>query len=123
MKLAIVGSRELSSSQRDQVQFLLGAVVAFWRQAGANLVIISGGAIGVDSIAAQRATVEDVSLKQYLPDNKWWHPNGFRDRNIKIAEECDELICIRSVKSKSYGSGWTADYAEKIGRTVWRFYV
>lgn len=83
--------------------------------------IVSGGAEGLDTIGIQIASLFEVPYRNFLPENKRWEPNGFKDRNIKIASTCTRLVCVRHFASKTYGSGWTADHAERIGKKVERF--
>jgi predicted Rossmann fold nucleotide-binding protein DprA/Smf involved in DNA uptake len=82
--------------------------------------MVSGGAIGIDSIATLVANELNIRMIEHLPKNNRWKPDGFEDRNIKIAEDCSFLLCIRSSQSTTYGSGWTADRAEEMGKPVWR---
>ncbi len=81
-----------------------------------DLTVISGGAEGVDTIVEEVAHETGVRFVKYLPDgNTWEH---YRKRNMRIAEDCDLLLVIRYKDSKTYGSGWTRDYAKKIGKKI-----
>lgn len=80
--------------------------------------IVSGGAPGIDSLAAKRGHAHGLEVVEYLPDNPRWEPDGYKARNLLIAENCDRLLRIFCTKSKTYGSGWTADQAERIGKPV-----
>lgn len=82
--------------------------------------IISGGALGIDSLAAEMAKEYDIPFSVHLPKNNRWEPEGYKERNTSIAEDCTHLLCIRTQQSTTYGSGWTADLAERLGKTVWR---
>lgn len=117
MRLAIVGSVDLTDDQYEAAVYLVTAVVLATRPDS----VVTGGAKGVDTIAIKVANARGILLDVRLPDVPRW--GAFKARNIEIAERCDELIAIRSLQSKTYGSGWTADYAEKIGRKVRRYYV
>ncbi len=88
-------------------------------------VCISGGARGIDTWFKDIAIWYGYSplignFIEYLPKNARWAPRGYKDRNRLIAEDCTRLVAIRCHASKTYGSGWTADYAEKIGKEVRR---
>ncbi len=83
--------------------------------------IISGGAFGIDTIAIQIAEIFGIPWTNFLPKNKRWEPNGFKERNIEIASTCTRLVCVRHFNSKTYGSGWTADYTERLSKNVERF--
>ena len=47
-------------------------------------------------------------------------PAGTRNATPRIANACDHLVCIYDPDSKTRGSGWTADIAEKLGKEVTR---
>lgn len=120
VRLAIVGStvfaqeealpagREAADLMREAIDRLRPAVV------------ISGGATGIDAIAHWVAVGVGVEIIEHLPENRRWEPDGYKARNILIAEGCTHLLCIRHHASVTYGSGWTADYAERLGRIVER---
>jgi len=134
--LAIVGSRGVPDYQSESIikQTILEH---------SPRVIVSGGSGSVDFAAARAAKSMGISLIQFLPSKRTWDwdgtgepedivtangmdiivPGGFKQRNQKIAEMCDCLVRIASMNTKTYGSGWTADYAEKLGKRVSRFTV
>jgi len=120
MILAVVGSQDIKS-EHTVVRFLTNLFIEKEPD-----TFVSGGARGIDTIAENLFR----SLYPYTPRKiyrakvyRWDHPEGFKTRNKKIAEICDELVCIRSYNSATYGSGWTADYAERLGKTVYRFLI
>jgi predicted Rossmann fold nucleotide-binding protein DprA/Smf involved in DNA uptake len=80
--------------------------------------IVSGGADGVDTWAEDAADLLAIQKSIFHPAQKTWE--HFQARNLQIANYCEALVCIRSRLSKTYGSGWTADRAEALGRKVWR---
>lgn len=119
-RLAIVGSSNVyDGPQWDLAILLVDGIINTYRPE----VIISGGARGIDSVARLRAESQRYQLLEYLPENPRWEPKGYKDRNILIAQECDALFCIRTSQSKTYGSGWTADYTERLGKPVWRVLI
>lgn len=130
-KLAIVGSTELTADQRRVATWLIDMIIEDAKAEPGELVIISGGASGIDTLAAESAIEHRLRLVEYRPQVKCWEGKfldgqyffGFRHRNLQIAEECDTLVSIRSINSKTYGSGWTADAAEGLGKVVRRLYV
>jgi predicted Rossmann fold nucleotide-binding protein DprA/Smf involved in DNA uptake len=120
--LAVVGSTKF---QRPEADLLAPQVIATFLAQLQPLRVVSGGAEGVDAMAREIASqfgwyLEDGSFVEHLPKHRRWSPDGFKERNVLIAEECTHLLAIRCHASKTYGSGWTADYAEKRGRTVYR---
>ncbi len=128
MKLAIVGSqgKSFSEVQKNDAINLIGLIVAekyrWYEDLMEGLWIVSGGEpTGVDAWAEQEANSWGVPTIIHHPKTKDWQ--GFKARNILVAEACTVLYAIRSTKSTTYGSGWTADYAEKLGKEVHRYYV
>jgi hypothetical protein len=117
MKLAIVGSQLKSWKRLDQVANVNGMISASFMLLEPTL-FISGGADGVDTWAEGQADLLGVKKKIFYPEQQNWL--AYKSRNILIASECEYLISIRSTYSKTYGSGWTADYAESLGKKVWR---
>lgn len=86
-----------------------------------GMVISGGEPTGVDSWAEQYAGWASIPFTEYLPPSRTWE--GFRCRNELMAEECTHLLAVRSRISNTYGSGWTADFAEKLGKKVWRVMI
>lgn len=122
MKLAVVGSVDLDGPQYNAARLLIQSILMnFQHRWHPEVTLISGGAEGIDSIA--EGIADDLRMPKLIhyPEVRNWE--GFKARNILIAEDCDELVMVRSRQSKTYGSGWTADYAEKIGKRVYRYYV
>lgn len=81
-------------------------------------LIYSGGANGVDTWV--RECVEhygEYEIKEILPKNKRWEPNGYKARNTELAEIANELYCIRH-PSGSHGSLWTANLARSLNKRV-----
>lgn len=81
-------------------------------------LVISGGAEGIDSIAIDVAQNLGYHWEEFLPENNVWAPNGYKERNEKIAETCDILVSIRCRYAATYGSGWTRDRAVDLGKIV-----
>ncbi len=122
MRIAIIGSTDLTNTQRLSVAHLIEMIVAQYYPDYS--ILVSGGAEGVDSIAEEIADHSWYGGPSiiHLPENKRWEPRGYKARNLKIIEDADVMYCIRSRQSKTYGSGWTADQAEN-SMNVWRYYV
>ena len=115
MKLAIVGTRH-TPDPRLAAAVVEAAIVGFRPE-----VVISGGADGIDSLAAESAVAHGIAFEEYLPRYPRWEPEGYKARNQRIAQDCDVLVCIRSRTAKTFGSSWTANEADRIGRTVYRW--
>lgn len=119
MKLAIVGSQGKSWTS-EGLYYAIGAAISTAIILLEPTEIVSGESPGrgVDALAREYAAFLKIPFKGFPPAGNTW--GEFKARNIEIAEYCDQLIAIRSLRSKTYGSGWTADYAEKIGKPVFR---
>lgn len=116
MRLACVGSSNITNAQVGLAEMIIrGVLVSTYVD-----TLVSGGAKGIDSVAEGVAFMLDIPTKIYLPSEPRWEPNGYKERNLLIAEDCTHLLCIRTQQSTTYGSGWTADRAEEMGKTVWR---
>lgn len=83
-------------------------------------VVISGGAVGIDSVAAELARSMGYDVIEHLPKYRRWKPDGYEARNLRIAQDCTHLLAIRHAASRTYGSGWTADRAGELGKVVYR---
>lgn len=117
MILAIVGTRRFGNPKgfiyaelliREEVQSL------DWHG------FVTGDAEGVDKLTALICSKFSRDCIALSPIHKRWEPEGYKARNTLVAETCDELLCIRDPGSSTYGSGWTADYAESLGKPVTR---
>ncbi len=87
-----------------------------------NPVLVSGRCPkgGVDVWAEEvNANVDELRWKTeiYPPKNNRWEPEGYKERNLQIAEACDILYCI-SRKGVWDGGRWTADRAREMGKKV-----
>lgn len=115
LKLAIVGSTSLEGNKEAEtfIRFVLTLL--------APLVVISGGAKGIDQMAVRIAKECGIKTQEFLPAAQIWPE--FKKRNLRIAQECDRLIRIVDKNSKTYGSGWTRDRAEELGKLTYEFVV
>lgn len=130
MKLAVVGSVRFTDPGAPQLalEIIRHKIRVFTPE-----VLISGGADGIDKLAeeAWRELVPDVEPTIHLPQSNRWAPYGYQDRNRLIATDCTHLLAIRDHHSKNngwmdhppyltYGAGWTADEAQRMGKQVER---
>ena len=116
MKIAIVGTSKLLTP--DQ---LFGTVNTIAEILGSNLsaTIISGGALGVDTLVEQQCKLFNRECKVYRPENAEWGDLdttlGYKARNMQIAEECDKLYCITVPMRKHRCYHCDSDTHEKTG--------
>lgn len=116
INLAIVGSCVWTPDAAVRAARLIEEVLDRYKPH----LVISGGAEGVDTWAADAARHREIPVKEHLPENPRWEPKGYAARNLLIAWGCTHLVCITSPVTKTYGSGWTANKAEELGRPVER---
>lgn len=109
MKLAIVGSRVLA--RNPEAERLIEALLDEHKP----LMVVSGGADGIDSMAAKAARARGIPVQEFLPEISSWE-QGYKPRNMLIAQHCDFLACITAMSATACGSGWTRQYAEGIGK-------
>jgi hypothetical protein len=119
MKLAIVGSTKFEDDPAG-IELATELINHYLDRLFVDLVI-SGGARGIDQLGVRLARERNIDVIEFLPMNNRWEPKGYKDRNLVIAEACDELLRLAHYKSKTYGSGWTADHAESLGKPVHRY--
>lgn len=120
--LTIVGSQELALGQIHKAWDIIKKEIQEYQPEK----IYSGGAKGVDTYAIECANIMGFPWEEFRPTAEDLLLGGFgkyKPRNMKLAAICDRLVCIRSHQSTTYGSGWTADYAEKLGKQVERYKI
>lgn len=119
MKLGIFGSRKFTDYG------LFREVVLDNISPDEVSLIISGGAIGTDSMAERLAKELDITPLIYKPDfSKGYHAKQYFMRNRQIVEESDKLFAFR-VRGHSRGTDYTIGYAEKLGKdlTIFKIYI
>jgi YspA, cpYpsA-related SLOG family len=119
LRLAIVGSRSLDSY--PDAMRLIRAVLAAYQARHAAVVVISGGARGIDRMTAEEARRRGLQVIEHRPNG--WSWRHFRERNLRIVADCDELVRIADPRSRSFGSGWTRDRAREFGRPTTEYTV
>lgn len=104
MKVAIIGSRGITSL--DLSKYLPEGVDT----------IVSGGARGVDSIAAAYAKEHGIQLVEFLPDYSKFGKGAPLKRNHQIIEASDLVLAFWDGQSR--GTAYTIREAEKAGKPV-----
>jgi hypothetical protein len=118
-RLAIVGSRSLEGHP-DALR-VIRSVLDAYQARHALLVVVSGGAVGIDRMAAGEARRRSLQVIEHLPAGTTWR--DYRERNLRIARDCDELVRIADPRSRSYGSGWARDRARELGRPTTEYAI
>jgi len=133
MKIAIVGTSRLDS---DDTSNALSAIEKILDENKSNINgIITGDASGIDELVRVFLGDDyDVTVCK-AKDKKWEGNNGFKQRNISIAELADKVYSIATKKIKDKrcyhcneqnhdrtGGCWTKKYAmdklHKDGETI-----
>ncbi len=115
VRLAVVGSTKFTIN--GALYYARSIIQHYFHELNPGMVI-SGGAKGIDTLAASIAQMCEIETLEYLPKNPRWEPFGYKDRNELIAQNCTHLLRIVTHDSSTYGSGWTADRARKLGKVV-----
>ncbi len=116
--LAIVGSKEADWDE-ETIPYVKGIIE--WTILDEDPDVVVSGACpkgGVDIWAIEIAEKMGYTTVEFPPENNRWQPAGYKDRNIRIAKACTELLRIKSRRSRTNGSGWTADRAAEMGKHV-----
>ncbi|MEG0511843.1 MAG: hypothetical protein RR653_03880 [Clostridia bacterium] len=103
MKVAVIGSRELSVD--DLSKYLPTDTTE----------IISGGAKGVDTSARNYALANGIKLTEFLPEYDKFGRSAPLERNITIIENADLVLAFWDGKSrrKSHGTKFVIDNCKK----------
>lgn len=78
--------------------------------------IISGGAKGIDTLAAEYAKAHGIALVEIRPDYAHHGRGATFIRNRAIIEAADMVVAFWNGESK--GTKYSIEYANKIGRTT-----
>lgn len=104
MKLAIVGSRNLHIE--DFSKHLPQGITE----------IVSGGARGIDTQAAEYAQINGIALTEFLPEYTRFGKSAPLKRNEKIAEYADEALIFWDGCSK--GTAYTIALFKRYGKPI-----
>jgi len=107
MRIAIVGSREYADLWR---------VPAFVRGLAEGDVVISGGAFGVDTLAANVARTVGLVVIECLPDYATHGRRAPLVRNKQIAQHCERMVAFWD--GESTGTAHAIRCARELGRAV-----
>jgi len=107
IKIAVVGSRSITDV--DYVFSVLDFYLSRLLKEN-ECIIVSGGAIGVDSLATKFAELRKLKTEIYLPDYKQHGKSATFIRNQQIVDNSDYLIAITT------GSNGTADSIKRANK-------
>ena len=101
MKIAVVGSRKITKVNLE-------------KYVSEGDEIVSGGAVGVDSYAAEYARKNNLKLTVFLPQYDRYGRGAPIVRNKAIVDYADKVVVFWDGSSK--GTFSVIKYAEKIGK-------
>ena len=101
MRIAIVGPRDVTVSD-------IGRYISNAKE------IVSGGAVGADSCAAEYAKENGIKLTVFLPEYELYGRAEPIVRNKKIVDYSDKIVAFWNGSSK--GTLSVIKYAEKTGK-------
>ena len=101
MKIAIIGSRSITDAD-------IGKYVS------AGDEIVSGGATGIDTLAAEYAKRNGLKLTVFLPEYEKYGRAAPIVRNKQIVDYADKVVALWNGSSR--GTLSVIKYAEKMGK-------
>jgi len=121
-KIAFVGADgrawERRGISRDSLKNVLRRIMLEELEEG-KFIFISGGCPrgGVDVVAEEVARELELECLIFKPEKLGWR--WYKQRNIKIAKECDTLYCVEPSDRMQSGGIWTMNLAKKLGKEVY----
>lgn len=100
MKVAIIGSRTYTDYVK--MKKLLDSILVGLSAVGSPMCILTGGAVGADSLAMQWCKENNIECEVFLPDYKKVKPPQFAPlkRNEQIVQNADKVIAFWDGYSK-----------------------
>lgn len=107
MKLAVIGLKEFTdySQLKSVLDFISGISV-----------IVSGGALGADTLARKYAHQHNIKFLEFPPDFNKYGNKAKHIRDRLIVEHCDKVVAFWDGKCE--GTKYTMNYAEQQGKPV-----
>lgn len=102
MKLAVVGSRGINAIPLEK--YVTEEVDE----------IVSGGAVGVDTCAADFAKANGLKLTVFLPEYHIYGRSAPIKRNKQIVDYADAVIAFWDGSSR--GTSWVIEYAKQVNK-------
>lgn len=122
--MAVVGSTRFDNpGWRDIASEIIIEQISLLEVPDRRLGVVTGGAAGIDTLGVEIS--QDLWLRKvvYPPKNACWEPEGYRERNELVALTATWGLGIRCVSAKTFGTGWTINRIEELGKPVVRMVV
>lgn len=113
IRIAVIGSRSFNEYET------MKRVLDHQLQGGGKPVLVSGGAIGADTLARQYAKENGIYIKEHLPDDSHGYPAALFIRNRNIVDDCDVVYAFWDLESN--GTLHAMKYAMKQKKPVFVF--
>jgi len=113
VRIGIIGSRKFGDLTR-----VTKLIEILYDLHGSSLVIVSGGAAGVDSTAEKAAKDRGITTKIFLPKSGKPFVVAAMARNTEIVEYSDKIFAFWSCKATSTGTVDTMYKALIAGKLV-----
>ena len=107
MKLAVIGTKKFTD---------FSYISSTLKKISNIRLIISGGALGTDTLAKKFAIQNKIEFFEFPPEYKKFGDKAKHIRDKLIVEECDELIAFWDGKCE--GTKYTMDCAKNLGKPV-----
>lgn len=115
MRLLVTGSRTLT---RSDGRLLLLGLSTVQEIAGLPTLLLHGGAVGADRMAAAWAALHGIPQEVVLPD---YGAHGGKAapliRNLQLVEKCDWVLAVYAPgRDREGGTFYTVQQAYRLGR-------
>ena len=107
MKVAIIGTRDAAGFKSEQITEHLPKECS---------VIISGGAVGIDTAAEHYAKEHSIPFRKILPDYSMFGKRAPLVRDTQIVKEADLVLAFWDMKSR--GTSFTIAECIRLGVAV-----
>jgi len=102
MRLAVIGSKEFHDYQK--LKSVLDEISGI-------TTIVSGAAVGTDTMAARYAEDSSIKLLEFPPDHEKYGEEAKLVRDRQIVDNCDQIIAFWD--GECAGTDYTINYAKK----------
>ena len=111
MRVIIAGSRDyINYAQAKQ------CIDDDLKDINGEITVLSGGCRGADKLGERYATEHHFAIETYLPDWKRYGKAAGPQRNRKMVDSCDSIICFWD--GKSSGTKSLLSYAKKHEKPI-----